>query len=83
MHKKRILRKSMLQYRTSQFKYSVLSKTVVMAIPASLSSPSVEAALASRGWHRLQDKSSTAFTLKWVELKQHIDYRNFREGQLV
>lgn len=34
-----------------------------------------------RGWEKLEDKSSSAFTLKWVELKQHIDYKNFREGQ--
>lgn len=33
------------------------------------------------GWAKLGDKASYSFTLKWVELKQHIDYKNFREGE--
>ena len=34
-----------------------------------------------RGWEKLEDKTSPFFTLKWVELKQHIDFKSFREGQ--
>ena len=34
-----------------------------------------------RGWEKLEDKTSPVFTLKWVELKQHIDFKSFREGQ--
>lgn len=33
------------------------------------------------GWIKLGEKASNSFTLKWVELKQHIDYKNFREGE--
>lgn len=33
------------------------------------------------GWVKLGDKASRNFFLRWVELKQHIDYKNFREGE--
>ncbi len=33
------------------------------------------------GWSKLGDKPSHSFTLKWVELKQHIDFKNLREGE--
>lgn len=41
----------------------------------------VERSLVARGWLKLEDKSSQSFTLKWVEVKKHIDYKNFREGE--
>ena len=40
----------------------------------------VDEVLKKWNWIRLGDKLSTAFTLKWTELKQSIDYRSFREG---
>ena len=43
----------------------------------------VEESLTSHGWMKLEDKSSLKFTLKWVEVKQHIDYKSFREGEQI
>ncbi len=43
----------------------------------------VESALTDRGWVRCEDKTSTTFTLKWTELKGHIDYKLFKEGEQV
>lgn len=44
---------------------------------------SVSGALEERGWVRCDDHTSTSFTLKWTELKCHIDYKLFREGEQV
>ena len=41
----------------------------------------VDKVLKNWGWHKIEDKTSTAFTLKWSELKQSIDYQMFREGR--
>ena len=41
----------------------------------------MEQSLTGMGWVKLGDKASHNFTLKWVELKQHVDYKNFREGE--
>ena len=41
----------------------------------------VERCLRDQGWVKLEDKASLNFTLKWVEVKQNIDYKNFREGE--
>ena len=35
----------------------------------------VSEALQARGWDRLGDPSSTAFTLKWAETSKHINYK--------
>jgi hypothetical protein len=40
----------------------------------------VDVVLRKWNWTRIDDNLSTAFTLKWTELKQSIDYRSFREG---
>ena len=36
---------------------------------------SVHKVLTSRGWLPLEDKTSTAFTLKWVETNKQINYK--------
>lgn len=41
----------------------------------------VDEVLKTWGWHKTEDKSSAAFTLKWSESKQSIDYLTFREGK--
>ena len=41
----------------------------------------VEQYLVDRGWVKLDDKASLNFALKWVEVRQHIDFKNFREGE--
>ncbi len=41
----------------------------------------VESALTKRGWVHCEDKASTTFTLKWTELKGHIDYKLFKVGE--
>lgn len=41
----------------------------------------VEQWMTSQGWVKLEDKASLNFTLKWVEVRQHIDFKNFREGE--
>ncbi len=33
------------------------------------------------GWQKSSDKQT--YTLKWVELKHHIDYKCFREGEQI
>lgn len=43
--------------------------------------PLVEKALLQKGWLQLEDRSSFSFTLKWVEIKNHIDFKNFRAGE--
>ena len=35
------------------------------------------------GWHKIEDKRSVAFTLKWSELKQNIDFHLFRQGEKI
>ncbi|XP_072040892.1 LOW QUALITY PROTEIN: uncharacterized protein [Amphiura filiformis] len=41
----------------------------------------VEDPLVARGWHRISDRHSDSFKLKWVELKTHINYNHFRPGE--
>lgn len=41
----------------------------------------VERCLREQGWIKLEDKSSLNFSLKWVETRQHVDFKNFREGE--
>ena len=41
----------------------------------------MEGALLGMGWKRTDDRFSTDFTLKWVELKRQINYREFKEGK--
>eukprot|EP00731_Ephydatia_muelleri_P015289 Em0008g1009a len=45
--------------------------------------PIVEQHLTSKGWRKLEGSRSLSFTLQWVECKQHIDFRSFREGQQI
>ncbi|XP_033642169.1 protein polyglycylase TTLL10-like [Asterias rubens] len=41
----------------------------------------VEEPLVAKGWHRIHDRTSTNFKLKWVELKSHIHYHSFKPGE--
>ena len=52
-------------------------------IPSCVIRYRVDQHLSSKGWRRLDDGRSSSFTLKWVECKQHIDFRSFREGQQI
>lgn len=66
--------------------HSTTHNTTYIALPSSSSSSppspfaSVEQVLLARGWARQRDTTATAFTLKWTERKQHINFTNFREG---
>ena len=42
----------------------------------------MEEPLVAKGWHRIHDRTSTNFKLKWVELKSHIHYHSFKPGEL-
>ena len=41
----------------------------------------MESFLITKGWYKTDDK--LLYTLKWVELKHHIDYKSFREGEQI
>jgi hypothetical protein len=41
----------------------------------------VERPLVAMGWHRIHDRSSRSFRLKWVEIKGQINYKEFKEGE--
>ena len=41
----------------------------------------VDQYLTSQGWLKLADKMSQNFTLKWVEVRQNVNFKTFKEGE--
>ncbi|XP_041479461.1 protein polyglycylase TTLL10-like [Lytechinus variegatus] len=41
----------------------------------------IEGVLLARGWHRMTEKHSDQFRLKWVELRSSINYNTFKPGE--
>ena len=59
----------------------IFHQVVLYFFLAYVNSYRVEEPLLAKGWHRIQDRQSDSFKLKWVELKTHINYNNFRPGK--